>query len=213
MTVTDVSSGSSESPDRLPRGRHGIAAEVVAASQHERLLRAVVQVVGERGWSETRIADVVAAAAVSRRTFYERFDGLEACFIAAIEAGFAQLMAAIDDRSDAADLDFEGRVRRFFTTYLELIETTPGAMRALHVEAVRATDAIRVLHDRVIETVGDRLLVARFGDGARDVPDDYGVLLVGGFEHLLSRRIRRSGEAPLAEIIENATAIAVRALA
>ncbi len=209
MSVSDVT------PERLPRGRHGIAAEAVAASQRTRLLRAVVQVVGERGWCGTRIADVVAAAAVSRRTFYELFDGLEACFNAAIESGFARLLAAIGEEDVAASGDFEGRVRRFLGAYVELLSTTPGATRALHVEMLRGSDEVRALHDRVIEEVGERLLVARFGDGDRgDVSDDFGVTLVAGFEHLLSRHIRGGGdEDGLAAVVDDATAIAVRALA
>ncbi len=211
MTVSDASS----EPDvRLPRGRHGIAAATVAASQRERLMRAVVKVVGERGWSETRIADVVAEAAVSRRTFYEMYDGgLEACFIDAVQAGFAQLIAVVTDRSDAGDLDFEGRVRRFFATYLELLEATPGAMRALHVEAVRATEGIRAMHDSVIEEIARHLLFARFGEVVPDLPAGYGVALVAGFEHLLGREIRTAGEdAAMAAVVDDATAIAVRAL-
>lgn len=209
MSVSDVS------PERLPRGRHRIAADAVAASQRERLMRAVVQVVGERGWSQTRIADVVAAAAVSRRTFYEMFAGLEACFAAAVEAGFAQLMAAMDNRAETADLDFEARIRRFITAYLELLASTPGATRALHVEMARATEGVQAVHDRIIAELGDRLLVMRFGEeGAREVPADFGAALVGGFEHVLSRRIRSSPDGlEVDEATEALAVIVVRALA
>jgi AcrR family transcriptional regulator len=202
-------------PERLPRGRHGIDAEAVVASQRARLLRAVVRVVGERGWSGTRIADVVAAAAVSRRTFYELFDGLEDCFTVAIETGFAQLIEAIGEQDLATASDFEGRVRRFLGIYVELLASTPGATRALHVEMLRGSDEVRALHDRVMEAVGERLLVARYGDGDRaGIPRDFGVTLVAGFEHLLSRHIRAGGdEAGLAAVVDDATAIAVRALA
>lgn len=209
MSVSDVT------PERLPRGRHGIDAETVVASQRERLLRAVVKVVGERGWRDTRIADVVAAAAVSRRTFYELFDGLEGCFVAAIETGFAQLIAAIDGENLGASDDFGARVRRFLTAYVDLLAATPGATRALHVEMLRGSDEVRALHDRIMEAIGERLLESRYGDGGRDgVPEAFGVTLVAGFEHLLSRHIRAGGdEAGLARVIDEATAIAVRALA
>lgn len=211
--VSDVAAGAPDALDRLPRGRHGIAAETVAASQRERLLRAVVRVVGERGWSETRIADVVAAAAVSRRTFYEMYDGLESCFVAAVETGFAQLMLAMDDSTAVEGLDFEGRIRRFIRAYLELLDATPGAMRALHVEMVRATERIRDLHDRLIGELGERLLVLRFGEqGAAAVPADYGVALVGGFEHVLSRRIRGPEPQETGALIEDVTTIVLRSL-
>jgi AcrR family transcriptional regulator len=209
MSVSDVS------PERLPRGRHRIAADAVAASQRERLMWAVVRVVGERGWSGTRIADVVAAAAVSRRTFYELFPSLEACFIGAVETGFTQLMAAMDDRAEIVDLDVEARIRRFVTAYLELLDDTPGAMRALHLEMTRATDGVHALHDRLIAELGARLLVMRYGEeGARDVPADFGVALVGGFEHVLNRRIRASSDGiDIPGVTDDITAIVVRALA
>jgi hypothetical protein len=80
---------------------------------------------------------------------------------------------------------------------------------------LRGSDEVRALHDRVMEAVGERLLVARYGDGDRaGVPKDFGVTLVAGFEHLLSRHIRSGGdEAGLARVVDDATAIAVRALA
>lgn len=203
------------SPERLPRGRHGIAAEAVAASQRERLMRAVVRVVGERGWAATRIADVVAAAAVSRRTFYEQFDSLEACFVAAVEAGFAQLMRAMDNREEIAGLDFEARIRRFVTAYLELLATTPGATRALHLEMGRSTDAVHDVHDRIIGELGERLVLMRFGDeGPSQVPEDFGAALVGGFEHVLRRRIRTAGaDLDIRAFVDHITAIVVHALA
>src|SRR5882724_3806888 len=65
---------------RLPSGRHGLAREAVVASQRGRLLDAMAEVVAEKGYQATTVADVVERAGVSRRTFYEQFPDREACF-------------------------------------------------------------------------------------------------------------------------------------
>jgi AcrR family transcriptional regulator len=59
--------------DRLPRGRHGLPPSVVARSQRMRIITATAEVMLEKGFTGTRVADIVAAAGVSRDVFYENF--------------------------------------------------------------------------------------------------------------------------------------------
>jgi AcrR family transcriptional regulator len=65
--------------DRLPPGRHGLPRVFVAENQRERLLNGVVEAVAEHGWNATTIAAITAAAKISRRTFYEYFEGRQDC--------------------------------------------------------------------------------------------------------------------------------------
>jgi AcrR family transcriptional regulator len=65
----------------LPRGRHNLPPEVVRASQRERLLRAMLDCVAERGYQATTVPQVVAAARVSRNAFYELFEDKLDCFL------------------------------------------------------------------------------------------------------------------------------------
>jgi AcrR family transcriptional regulator len=53
--------------------RLGERRDDVAAGQRARLLAAIAQVVGERGYEATTVAHVVQAAGVSRTTFYEQY--------------------------------------------------------------------------------------------------------------------------------------------
>ncbi len=62
----------------IPAGRHTLAPEEVSARQRERLMRAMGQCVGERGYVETTIADVVRVARTSRTVFYRHFADKEA---------------------------------------------------------------------------------------------------------------------------------------
>ena len=66
----------------LPRGRHKLSREVVELSQRGRLVRAMVELVAERGYAATTVPEVVAKARVSRNAFYKHFADKTDCFIA-----------------------------------------------------------------------------------------------------------------------------------
>ena len=87
----------------LPRGRHGLSAETVRASQRQRLLSAMVELVAAHGYAATTVPEVVAAARVSRNAFYEFFRDKEDCFLAVCEdnaAGLLELMLSFGRESD-----------------------------------------------------------------------------------------------------------------
>jgi AcrR family transcriptional regulator len=69
----------------LPAGRHGYSREQVAHHQRERLIAGLAVAVAERGYGAVTIAHITSAARVSRRVFYEHFEGKEECFLAAFE--------------------------------------------------------------------------------------------------------------------------------
>jgi len=68
---------------RLPRGRHGLPRELVARSQRERLLAAVVRVTAENGYDSTTVGDIIGEAGVGRESFYELFADKLDCTLAA----------------------------------------------------------------------------------------------------------------------------------
>ena len=49
--------------------------------QHRDLLDAAGRSLGEHGYSATTVAEIVAGASVSKRTFYEHFKTREDCFV------------------------------------------------------------------------------------------------------------------------------------
>ena len=55
----------------------------------------MAQVVSDKGYAATTVADVVERAGVSRRTFYEQFADKEACFLAAYDAGLAAVLCRV----------------------------------------------------------------------------------------------------------------------
>jgi hypothetical protein len=60
-------------PEPLPPGTSGLPAGVIARSQRTRLINAIAEVSMAKGWANTKISDIAAAARVARPVFYEHF--------------------------------------------------------------------------------------------------------------------------------------------
>lgn len=92
---------------RLPKGPHDLTREQVEASQRQRLLDAVLDVVGERGYAAATVADITTAAGVSRTTFYEQFRNKQDAFLAAYDEfgeGFLAELAGVRGTTPAQAL-------------------------------------------------------------------------------------------------------------
>lgn len=81
--------------EALPRGPHALSREQVQAAQQQRLLKAMAYCVGEKGYLQTSVADVLGRAGVSRATFYALFKDKESCFIVAYQAAAEQVVGAM----------------------------------------------------------------------------------------------------------------------
>jgi AcrR family transcriptional regulator len=55
----------------------------------------------QRGFAKTRVADVIARAGVSRRTFYAHFMDRESCFVAAYAAVRSDVLVLLTPDDDA----------------------------------------------------------------------------------------------------------------
>ena len=70
----------------LPPGTHCLPPSFVVANQRARLLEGTAAVIVDRGFPNVRIADITAAGALSRRTFYEHFGSVADAARAMVEA-------------------------------------------------------------------------------------------------------------------------------
>jgi AcrR family transcriptional regulator len=124
------------SGEPLPRGRHKLPREAVRASQRERLLRAMAQLVGERGYDATTVPQVVAAARVSSNTFYGFFSDKTDCFIALCEQLGEELLEQVVQPPPPAD-DPRGALaalNRGLRAYVRWWPERPALARAYFVE-------------------------------------------------------------------------------
>ena len=125
----------------LPRGPHGLSREEVEGSQRRRLLEAATDVVAERGYVKTTVANLLDRAGVSRATFYALFTDFEDCFTAAYAAN-ADLIAAVMthevERVRAEVADPLAKLDRVLRVYLESLRDAPTLARVFLVEVYAA---------------------------------------------------------------------------
>ncbi len=97
-------------PRALPRGRHRLAKELVETIQRERIAYAATVAVMQRDGADVAVADVVAAAGVSREAFYAHFADKQQAFLAAQQLIFEQLIAATSSAFFLHDTPWPERV-------------------------------------------------------------------------------------------------------
>jgi AcrR family transcriptional regulator len=89
-----------------------LSREEVAANQRERLMEAMIGLVGERGYTATTVSELVARAGVSRKAFYEQYANKEECFLATYDAivgdNLARVASAVDDAGDLRERESAG---------------------------------------------------------------------------------------------------------
>jgi AcrR family transcriptional regulator len=174
-------------PDQIPGGRHGLAPEEVAESQRGRILAAMIDAVGRDGYQAARVADVIAHAGVSRKTFYEHFEDKEHCFIAAYQQSLARLLSVTLDAFEAQD-EWVDSLRAGLTALLNALAYDPAVARMCFVEVLAAgPKAVDVRNEamRGFSYIYD----AGRGEADLDLPSFTGISMVGGLAEILYREI------------------------
>jgi AcrR family transcriptional regulator len=194
----------------LPRGRHAAPPEVVRESQRGRMLAAMAGAVGDKGYGAVAVADVIARAGVSRKTFYEHFDNKEECFLAAYDAGVELMLDAIDAAiRDAAPGGPVAIARAGTARYLQTLATNPAFARTFLVEVLAAGPLAlqrrAAVHARFAEQLAAIHRAARgaaFAGGRSDPPPYVFRACVGAIHELVTDHVRRRGAETLPELLE-----------
>jgi AcrR family transcriptional regulator/DNA-binding MarR family transcriptional regulator len=118
--------------------------------QRARILSAMVEVSAELGYIGAAVAQVVARAGVSRRTFYELFEGREECFLAAFEWGVAHAREAMAE-AYASQRSWRERVRYALAALLAFLEAEPQLARVLVIEALGAGKLVLARRGQVMD--------------------------------------------------------------
>jgi AcrR family transcriptional regulator len=185
--------GEEQSPKvvRLPPGRHGLSRDAVSESQRQRLLNGVVEAVAQHGYNATTIAQLTEAASVSRRTFYEHFEGKEDCFLAAYEMIADHLAGALAEAE--AEPEWPARVRAELATLLEIFAADPTVARFVLLESLAAGGEVAARHRASLRCFAALLRPADppAGDALAAAREQ---ALVGGLSTLVVRRLK-AGEA------------------
>ena len=194
----------SSSAEVLPRRPHGSVREELRASQRGRLICAIADSVAAKGYAATTVADVIALAGVSRKTFYEHFEDKESCFLAAYDHGAAAIYDAMLEAAAGSE-DWEELLTAVFSTWLEFLAADLAFTRAYMIEFWAAGDAARerwkerrdrtagllkVLHERIRREDPTVVPVSDFVIAA----------VVGGVNRVVVSHVLANDPAPLIDL-------------
>jgi AcrR family transcriptional regulator len=213
-TGLPLSGGGPPGVQPLPKGRHGLSRAFIASNQRERLLDAIANVVAEKGYANTRVADITNYAGVSRKTFYELFTDKEQCFLAAYDAITALLMDRMARGLDAvAQGSWEVKVRALLGEFLRFLASEPAFARMCIVEVLGSGAAGLARRDAAIEAffpVVDQLPRSQPGS-EQWLSSVTPVFVTGGILEVVYAAIRRDETASLPDLEDDLTRLAFRA--
>ena len=140
--------------------------------QRARILAAMVQVVAEDGAGSVTVARIVSRAGVSRRTFYDLFDGCEDCFLAVFEDAIARATHVASEAAQSASSAWRERVRAGLAALLALFDEEPALGSLLVVDALGAGPEVLERRARVLESLA--AIVAEGRRSSRSAPSGSG---------------------------------------
>jgi AcrR family transcriptional regulator len=181
----------------------------------ERLVDGLAQAIARRGYAQVTIADIVAQARVSKRTFYEHFKDRDECFLAAYSEGAELILDAIAQAVDPT-APWDQQIRSAVQAYLAGLEARPLLARTflLEIQAAgpRALKARRKVHERFAAQIRGFVDEARRRDTTlRPLPAQLAAALVGGLNELVILHLE-SGATRFRELEPTATEFAFAVL-
>ena len=187
-------------------GRGGEAeAGTPSPPQRERILDAAERLIAGRGGAGVSIEAIVKAAGVSSVTFYEFFDGKEACFVAAfdraIDAGMDELARAAPGDPAAGGLSWPEQIATGIRVLTRLIPAEPGRARLCLVEAQTGGPELSARFEAVLDRVAAKLRGGRTLDTApAGLPATHEEATAGALSWLLRERLE-AGDAECLEAL------------
>jgi AcrR family transcriptional regulator len=155
------------------------------------MIDATIDVVGEKGYAELTVADVIRGAGVSRRAFYEHFANREECFLAAydsIMADSSEALARIFKRSDDLLGNVQDAVEELFARALR----RPGSLRMLMLE-IGTAGPEGITRREQLGAAHEQLLRESFGLplGPGPIPNPVLRCVLGGFGAVLYTHVHQ----------------------
>ncbi len=187
-------------PFRLPPGRHGMPADLVRAHQRQRMLEAATEALAEQGYGRLTAARVTELAGVSSRTFYQHFEDLWACVLAAYETEAGRLCRAAEDAcTNLAPADYRGRARAGIGAALGFLAAEPAVARLLSAEPPPQIVALAAARRELVERLGAMLRAVLEPAGATLLPS-LERRLIGAALALVCTRSAAGDPRPLREL-------------
>lgn len=153
------------------------------------MLEAMLTCVGEQGYSPTVVADVIARAIASRKTFYEHFEDRQACFLSlSDEIGAEWVKRTTAACETAAGEDGQSTIEALAAELFALGCERPAALRVIAVELTAAGSMGVTRRERLLAQLAEPLL-SNLGEGPSSVL--LARSMIGAMLRMLYARARR----------------------
>jgi AcrR family transcriptional regulator len=153
-----------------------------------RVLDGLAASIGERGYRDTTVADIVRHARTSKRTFYEQFASKEECLIELLRKNNEDLIANIQTAVDP-EAQWHDQIRQAAEAYVDHIGSRPAITLSWIREAPALGAVARPLHRLAMEQLTDMLVNLTDSPGFRraklpPISRPLALILLGGLREL-----------------------------
>jgi AcrR family transcriptional regulator len=152
------------------------------------MIEAMLTSVGEQGYAATVVADVIARAVASRKTFYEHFEDKHACFFAMSEEIVDEWVARVE-RPESISEDGREAIDALVDELFALALESPASLRVLAVELTAAGPTGIKRREQALDRIAQPLRKA-LGEESSDL-DLLARTIVGAILRILYARARR----------------------
>lgn len=154
----------------------------------DRLLDGLAASIGERGYRDTTVADIVRHARTSKRTFYEQFPSKEECLIELLRRNNEDLIANIQAAVDP-EADWQHQIRQAAGAYVDHIGSRPAITLSWIREAPALGAVAQPLHRQAMDALTDMLVDLTDSPGFRraqlpPISRPLALILLGGLREL-----------------------------
>ena len=167
-------------------GREGATVADQRLPHRFRLLVGMAGALAVKEYATVTVSDIVAAAQVSKRTFYEHFSSKQDCLLACYARANELLIAAMRTEAAGPEAGRPPRLERLIDAYLCMLEESRAIAATLLVEITSAgAEGRRVRRETNLEMARTLLEVSDPGTPGGQLDLDQAVALVGGVTELV----------------------------
>jgi AcrR family transcriptional regulator len=193
----------------LPTGTHGLDPELVKADQRERLQKAMIELIADKGYQAVRIVDLAKLAHVSQPTFYSLYADKEALFLSAYDEVTGRIARTLMNGYATAG-PHEKRLNRAMRAWTELAAGDPEATSLLVLGAFGAGANALQRRRQALEELERSIYASRSSSGRGETPDagvDLTVkAILGGIREVTATRLREGRASELPELADELSA-------
>lgn len=178
-----------------------------AKAHRRRLLEGMASSVALKGYAATTISDIVRAAGVSRRTFYEQFATRSDCLIALYEAASERALTVLRSALDS-QRPWQPQLERVLEAYLSSLATNPALLRTLYIEIWGLGMPGLAVRRRVNQDIaGFMMTVINQAPSIPRLTPDMALAVVGGVNELILLAIEEGRVDSLTQIASTCAAL------